>query len=99
MAIRLYAEYTGHGILLSRIETQDDADSVRTFFTERGLAATVGPLSFPGDYRVFLPETTMERFAALAEDWNIECEILDLRQRISESKERDDADRERLKRD
>lgn len=99
MAIRLHAEYTGHGILLSRIETQDDAESVRNFFAERGLAATVGPLSFPGDYRVFLPETTMDRFAALAEDWNIECEILDLRQKIAEKKELDDADRERFKRD
>ncbi len=99
MAIRLHAEYTGHGILLSRIETQDGAESVRNFFTERGLAATIGPLSFPGDYRVFLPETTMDRFAALAEDWNIECEILDLRKKITENKELNDADRERLKGD
>jgi hypothetical protein len=84
MAIRLHAEYTGHGILLSRIETQDNVESVRNFLGARSIAATVGPLSLPGDYRVFLPEMTMEQFLPLAEDWSLECDIATLRQQIGE---------------
>ena len=86
MAIRLHAEYTGHGILLSRIETEDDAECVRIFLSERGIAATVGPLSMPGDYRVFLPEVTMEKFVPLAEDWSLECDIAALRQQFAGDK-------------
>ena len=86
MGIQLHAEDTGQGVLLSRIATHDDAESVRIFLGERGVAATVGPLSLPGDYRVFLPEMTMERFLPLAEDWSIECDIVALRQQIAGEK-------------
>ncbi len=86
MGVRLHAEDTGQGVLLSRIATQDDAESVRVFLGERGIAATVGPRLVPGDYRVFLPEMTMERFVPLAEDWSIECDIVALRQQIADEK-------------
>lgn len=72
MPIRLHAEDTGHGVLLSQIEMQADAESLRNFFSEKGAAATVGPLSIPGDYRVFLAGLTMEQFAQLIERANVE---------------------------
>ena len=72
MSIRLHAEDTGHGVLLSRIEMQADVESLCSFFSEKGAAATIGPQSVPGDTRVFLAGLTMEHFDQLIEWANVE---------------------------
>jgi hypothetical protein len=72
MPIRVHAEETGRGVLLSRIEMQADVESLCSFFSEKGAAATAGPQSVPGDNRVFLAGLTMEQFAQLIEWANVE---------------------------
>ena len=72
MPIRLHAEDTGYGVLLSRIEMQADVESLCSFFSEKGAAPTVGPESVPGDNRVFLAGLSMEQFARLIEWANVE---------------------------
>lgn len=71
MAIRLQAEQTGLGVLLKRIGTQADAESIRKYLAEKGIAATIGSLAV-GDYRVFLLSVTKEEFAKLIEGANVE---------------------------
>ena len=70
----------------SRIATQDDEESVRILLSELELAATIGPLSLPGDYGVLLAEMTIERFVSLAEDWSIERDTIALLQQIAREK-------------
>jgi hypothetical protein len=72
MPIRLHAEDTGQGVLLSRIETQADVESLCSFFSEKGAAATAGPQSAPSDNRVFLAGLTIDQFAQLIEWANVE---------------------------
>ncbi len=71
MAIRVHAEYMGRGVLLKKVASQADAESLRNLFAERELAAVISPFA-AGDYRVFLAGLSAEEFAKLIEGANIE---------------------------
>jgi hypothetical protein len=72
MPIRFHAEHIDHGILLSKIETPEEAESVRNFFHERGTPSVISQLSIPGDSKVYLPGPTKDQFAKLIEGANVE---------------------------
>lgn len=73
MPIRCHAEQTSRGVMLSRMETQADADSLRVFFLEQAIAAVaISPRAGEGHDQVLLPGLTLEVFHRLIERANIE---------------------------
>ena len=72
MRIRLQARATANGIVLSRIPTEEKAESVRSFFLEMRIAANVPVEIEPGDYHIFLPGTELGVFHRLIQGANIE---------------------------
>jgi len=70
--IRTHVEYTGTGVLLSRLASQSDAENLRNFFAAKGVRATVGPLLRDGSFYVFLSEISLEFFEALANGAHVE---------------------------
>lgn len=72
MPIRFHAEHIDHGVLLSKIETLEEAESVRNFFLEKSTPSAISQLSTPGDYKVYLPGPTKDQFAKLIEGANVE---------------------------
>lgn len=72
MKIRLHAQATAEGIVLSRISTEAHAESVHSYFRERGVAAD-GILQFgAADFRITLLGTSLETFNRLVQGANIE---------------------------
>jgi CheY-like chemotaxis protein len=67
MRIRCRVEQTSGGLLLGGIAKLDEAESLRNFFREQGLPATID-----AERRVFLMGLTMEQFAQFVECANIE---------------------------
>ena len=72
MRIRLHAEQTRDGVLLSQIDEELNAESVRIYFLEKGIAAQSISNCNSGDYRILLPGTTIESFNRLIRGANIE---------------------------
>lgn len=72
MRIRCHAEHNGLGIVLSRIETMENAESMLVFFLEKGIAAAIAEPRGAADHRVFLPGSSMEVFARLIAGSNIQ---------------------------
>lgn len=72
MPIRCRAEHDGDGIALSEIPCMADAESLRNFFAELGIAAMIGPPKGPADYRVYVAGMTVGLFAKLISRANVE---------------------------
>jgi hypothetical protein len=72
MPIRCHAEHDGQGAVLSKIESIAHAKSLRAFFDERGILATVLSPANPKDYRVLIGGMTPQLFAKLIAGSNIE---------------------------
>lgn len=72
MSIRCRAEHDGNGIALSEIPCMADAESIRCFFAEQGIAATVTQPHGPADYRVYVAGMPIGLFAKLIAKANIE---------------------------
>jgi hypothetical protein len=68
MPIRCRVKEIDYGIFIDRIETQEDAISLRNFFREAG-QQPVGP---PADCQILLFGVKMEQFAKLVDGANIE---------------------------
>jgi hypothetical protein len=60
------------GVLLSKIELQTDAESVRNYFAERAMVAMIDPLATAGNHRVFLLAINREQFAKFVTGANIQ---------------------------
>lgn len=73
MAIQLHAAVTADGVLLSQVDTQDHAESLRGYFRDNGVTATIDALSVEGDYRVLLRGITARAF-----DWLIAAADVEL---------------------
>jgi hypothetical protein len=73
MAIQLHAAVTADGVLLSHVDTQDHAESLRGYFRDNGVAASIDALSVEGDYRVLLRGITAKAF-----DWLIAAADVEL---------------------
>lgn len=72
MKIRLHAQETADGIVLSQISTEDTAESVHAYFREMGIADD-GILQLgPGNFRSTLLGTSLEVFNRLVQGANIE---------------------------
>jgi hypothetical protein len=72
MSIRLHAEPTASGVVLSKIKTAEDAQSLCVFIREHGQPATVTPDSVPGDFRVLLLGLEWDRFETLIDGANVD---------------------------
>jgi len=72
MSIRLHAEPTVSGIVLSKIMAMEDAESLCVFFAERGQPAAIAPSSIPGDFQVFLLGLEWDGFSSLIDGTNVE---------------------------
>lgn len=64
--VQAHVESTGTGVLLSRLGSQSDAETLRDFFAAKGIRATVGPLLRDCTFYVFLSELDLPGFDALA---------------------------------
>ena len=72
MRIRMHARATANGIMLCRISTEWNAESVRSFFLEMGIAADAPVEVEPADYHFLLLGTDLEVFDRLIRGANIE---------------------------
>ncbi len=72
MKIRCHVEQTSHGIMLSGIEMQANADSLRVFFIEKGISAVATSQHVLDSYQVFMPGMAIEVFERLIDGANIE---------------------------
>lgn len=68
MRIKCHAVATAHGIFLSDIASEKEAESLRCFFSEMG-AKAIGP---PADRQLLLVGLNIEQFVKLVEGANIE---------------------------
>lgn len=62
MPIRCHAEHNGQGIVLSKLQSKSDVESLRHFFAEK-IIRVHERTGLPDDYRLFMPGVSMEAFA------------------------------------
>jgi hypothetical protein len=72
MPIRCHAEHDGSGTVLSGIESMADAESIRCFFAEQGIAAMITQPHGPTDHRVYVAGMPSGLFSKLIARSNIE---------------------------
>ena len=71
MPIRCHAKHDGHGIVLSRIKTAGDVESLCCFFREK-VTRVVEISGREGDYRLSMPGVSNEDLEILVAASNIE---------------------------
>ncbi len=72
MAIRCRAEHHRLGILLSRIQSLEDATSLRCYFAERGIGAALPDPGGEHDFRLVLVGLSLDEFNNRVAGSNIE---------------------------
>jgi hypothetical protein len=72
MPIRCHAERDGQGIVLSKIGSISDAESIHSLFEERSIPVTVLSPARPNDHRVLIGGTTPQLFAKLIAGSSVE---------------------------
>lgn len=72
MPIRCHAENDGQGVVLGRIEMMADAESLRCFFAEQGIAAIITQPREEAGFRVYVPGMPLGLFAKLIAKANVE---------------------------
>jgi hypothetical protein len=70
--IRLHAESTGDGILLSELASFEEAIRLRDFFQQKGLAPGAAAIPTKNAHLVFLPKISLEEFAKLIQELDVE---------------------------
>lgn len=72
MPVRCHVEHDGLGIVLSRIESMENAISLRCFFAEFGIGGAIAEPGGKDDFRLVLVGVSLEEFDATIAGSNIE---------------------------
>lgn len=71
MAIHVYAEFTGHGTLVTSFASHEDAERAGDSLRDRGWAAITGSL-MPKGFYLHVPRMRPEEFKALSKSLGLE---------------------------
>lgn len=72
MPVRCHVEHDGLGIVLSKIESMENAISLRCFFAEFGIGSAIAEPGGEGDFRMVLVGVSLADFKATVAGSNIE---------------------------